>query len=66
MSKNEVLDSSFPESPLWLEANGRVHEAEAILQKMARYNGVHTHGPLLYKVRIFGWYLLEIGYYTFQ
>ena len=32
---------------MWLVVNGRVEEAEAILQKMARYNGVKVHGRLL-------------------
>ncbi len=40
---------ALPESVFWLTANGKVKEAEEVLQKMARWNGVKVTGPLLTK-----------------
>ncbi len=40
---------ALPESVFWLTANGKIKEAEEVLQKMAKWNGVKVTGPLLPK-----------------
>ena len=43
---------SVPESVVWLMAVNKRAEAENVLQKLARYNGIKIDGPVLKQVML--------------